>query len=135
MVAAAFLPSRVLPLMAALLVLPASAGIFRCTSPDGAVTYQQSACPASDAPRVIDAPASYPDVDPAERRRLFEREAELDRRLEAWRERESRETIARATQPAPQSTALPEPQATWVLAPVARGNRLARGRHAFQRGS
>ena len=91
--------------LAAVLALPAAAEIFRCTSPGGAVSYQQAACPESNASRVVDVPLSYPNADPAQRQQLFAREAALDRRLEARRERESREAIARAEQAAAQAAA------------------------------
>ena len=91
--------------LAAVLALPAGAEIFRCTSPAGAVSYQQAACPDSNASRVVDVPSSYPGIDPSQRRQLFAREAALDRRLEARRERESREAIARAEQAAAQAAA------------------------------
>lgn len=89
------LRAAALAALAAALATPAGAEIFRCTSPDGAVSYQQAACPASSAARVVDVPSSYPNADPAQRQQLFAREAALDRRLEAQRERESREAIAR----------------------------------------
>jgi len=90
----------------ALAATPACAEIFRCTSPAGSVTYQQDPCGASENAARIDVPASYPAPDSAERQRLFAREAALDQRLEAERERWSREAIAHAMQPAP----APEPE-------------------------
>ena len=77
----------------------ARAEIFRCTATDGAVTYQEIPCPASERGSVLEVPASFPPVDTASRDRLFAREASLDQRLEAERDRESRETIARLSQP------------------------------------
>jgi Domain of unknown function (DUF4124) len=72
----------------------AAAAIFRCTEPGGSVTYQESPCPDSSAGRTLDVPAEYPAIDPRQRDSLLTREAALDQRLEARRERESRETIA-----------------------------------------
>ncbi|HXZ48576.1 MAG TPA: DUF4124 domain-containing protein [Usitatibacter sp.] len=87
---------------------PASAEVFRCTAPDGSVSYQQLPCPAKESSRALDIPSSFPAPDVQERARLFEREAALDRRLEAWRERVSREEIARAMQPPAPPAAQPE---------------------------
>jgi len=90
------------PLEAALLAIaalaPASAGaeIFRCVAPGGAVTYQEIACGGSHAESRPAIPSEYPPVNEAERSRLFAREAALDSRLEARRERETREQLARA---------------------------------------
>ena len=84
---------------AALAATPASAAIFRCTAADGSVSYQETECSAADQSHVMDVPTQYPTADPAERARLFEREAALDRRLEAQRERDSREAVTRAMQP------------------------------------
>jgi hypothetical protein len=72
----------------------ASAQILRCTAPDGAVTYQQTPCEGRDG-RIINVPTEYPAPNVAERERLFAREAQLERRLEAQRERESREWATR----------------------------------------
>jgi hypothetical protein len=101
--------------------LPAHAAIYRCTSPSGEVSYQQTACAGHDEARVVEVPESYPAADSTERERLFAREAALDRRLEAERERESREAMARAAAeaaaaPAP---APPEaqPQIGWIVPP------------------
>jgi hypothetical protein len=94
--------------------LPAAAEIYRCTSKGGAVTYQQIPCAASERATVLDLPGSYPAADPQERQRLFEREAALDRRLEAQRERDSREAVARAMQPPPQIIPA-QPQLIWAL--------------------
>jgi len=76
--------------------------------------------------RVVDVPASYPSADPAERERLFRREAELDRRLEARRERESRETIARAAQPPAVDAQPPDPQVVLFVPPFSRPARHSR---------
>lgn len=97
--------------LAAALAMPAGAEIFRCTSPRGDVSYQQAACPAMSASRVVDVPSSYPNADPMQRQQLFEREAALDRRLEARRERETREAIARDAQAAAEAAAQSQQQA------------------------
>ncbi len=108
-------------LACAVLACPARADIYRCTDASGAVTYQQSACDAPDAKR-LDIAESYPPVASGERERLLAREAALDRRLEARRERESREALARAAlqaavAPVPEAAA-PEPGIGWVLTPA-----------------
>jgi len=89
----------------------AHADVFRCTSATGAVTYQEVPCAADQAVRLVDVPERYPAANLAERDRLFQREAALDRRLEAERERESRETLARLSRPVPAEAQSPEPQA------------------------
>ncbi len=99
----------------ALSALPATAEIYRCTAKSGAVTYQQIPCPASESVTVLDLPATFPAADPQERQRLFEREAALDRRLEAQRERDNREAVARAMQPPPPQVVPEEPQLIWAL--------------------
>ncbi len=111
----------------ALAVCPVQAEIFRCTSPAGAVSYQQTECAASETARKIDVPSAYPAADPAERDRLFAREAALDRRLEAERDRWNREAIAHAMQPAP----APQPEATDVPTIVWAAPPIAFHRHAF----
>jgi hypothetical protein len=90
---------RAILVAAACVALPAGAAIFRCTAADGSVSYQEIECAATDKSRVMDVPTQYPNTDTAERQRLFEREAALDRRLEAQRERDSREAVAHAMQP------------------------------------
>lgn len=78
-----------------LLAGPAQAAeIFRCTAPGGAVSYQETPCPDPSTARTLDVPAVYPAIDSQQREGLLQREAALDQRLEARRERESRETIA-----------------------------------------
>lgn len=118
----------VLAALASTCALQAGADIVRCTAPDGEVTYQQSACPASSAARVIEVPSTYPNADPLERQRLFEREAALDRRLEAQREREAREEIARGAQQAAGQAQAPEPPQVLWLPPLAHAPRFARSR-------
>jgi hypothetical protein len=88
----------------------AHAEVFRCTSAAGAVTYQEVPCAAGQAVRIVDLPERYPAANLAERERLFQREAALDRRLEAERERRNREAIARTSQPAPAEAQAPDPQ-------------------------
>ena len=90
---------RAVIVAAACLALPAGAAIFRCTATDGSVSYQGIECPAAENARTVNVPEQYPQVDSAARDRLFAREAELDRRLEAQRERDSREAVSRAMQP------------------------------------
>jgi hypothetical protein len=108
---------KALPLLAVLAfcALPAAAEIYRCTAKGGAVTYQQFPCSASEGVTVLDLPASFPPVDGEARQRLFEREAALDRRLEAQRERDTREAVARAMQPPPPQIIPEEPQLIWAL--------------------
>jgi hypothetical protein len=112
-------PLAILVLALALAPFPARPEIFRCTSAGGAVTYQQDPCDAHANARVIDVPDAYPAANSAERERLFAREAALDRRLEAARERWSREAIAQAMQPAPAPEASAPPEVVWIAPPFA----------------
>jgi len=82
--------------LAALSPAIAAAEIFRCVAAGGAVTYQEISCGDSRLESRPAIPSEYPPVNEAERSRLFAREAALDNRLEARRERESREHVARA---------------------------------------
>jgi hypothetical protein len=115
---------RALPLLGAALLASAFAAhaeIYRCTSPAGQVTYQQSPCASREDAKRLDIPETYPEIATDRRARLLAQEAELDRRLEAQRERESREAMARAAAepPAPAAReAAPEPQIAWMLPPV-----------------
>jgi hypothetical protein len=73
-----------------------AAEIFRCVAPSGGVTYQEIPCIGSHAESRTAIPSEFPPVNEAERNRLFAREAALDSRLEARRERDTRELLARA---------------------------------------
>jgi hypothetical protein len=85
----------------------ACAGVIRCTAPDGSVTYQDSACPGGAKMQATDIQTDYPPPNDAERARILQREAELERRLEARREKEDqlaamRMASAPASPPVPQ---------------------------------
>jgi len=81
---------------------PANAAVFRCTAADGGITYQDAPCAGADAAQATDIPTQFPPVNEAERARILQREAELEARLEARRERESREASLRSVAaPAP----------------------------------
>src|SRR6185436_12414781 len=79
------------------LALPATAAaeIVRCAAPDGRVTYQQIPCESGTEARV-GIPSEYPAPNSTERDRLLAREAALDRRLEAERERWQQDAALRA---------------------------------------
>lgn len=84
---------RVALALAACLAAPCigAQDIVRCKDARGAVTYQPAPCPdrtEESRPRI---PGSYPEPNKAESQRIFEREAALDRRLEARRDRELQE--------------------------------------------
>jgi hypothetical protein len=88
----------------------AHAAVFRCTADDGRVTYQDTACAPTDEAVATGIPTQYPPVNDAERARILEREAELERRLEARRERAAREAAVRiATAPPEPAPPPPEP--------------------------
>ncbi|APV49290.1 hypothetical protein BWI17_06095 [Betaproteobacteria bacterium GR16-43] len=57
--------------------------VFRCTAPDGKVTYQQSPCPKAAEERKVDATPANADFDPGERERLLKAGDEAGKRLEA----------------------------------------------------
>lgn len=67
--------------------------VFRCTV-GGSVTYQELPCVESAREEKLGLPSSFPEVNTARRDELLAREAALDKRLEAERERLSREKIA-----------------------------------------
>lgn len=101
--------------------LAAELEVYKCTAPDGAVTYQQFPCATPQAVR-LDVPAVYPSSDPAERERLFQREAALDQRLEAQRDRLSAEAIARISRPEPVFLAPPAAGPLFIIPPWVRHN-------------
>jgi hypothetical protein len=81
-----------------LLLLAASAqaaDIFRCTTPGGAVTYQQEPCEGAASGHAVNIASIYPDTNGAERDRLLQREAALDARLMKRAEIDAAERIAR----------------------------------------
>jgi hypothetical protein len=65
--------------------------IVRCKDERGSITYQPAPCPDRTEERVARIPSSFPEPNKAESQRIFEREAALDRRLEARRDRELQE--------------------------------------------
>ena len=67
--------------------------IFRCVGAGGAISYQQMPCEAAGG--VARVPTEFPPANSAERERIFQREADMYRRLEAQRDRQLAETIAR----------------------------------------
>jgi hypothetical protein len=74
----------------------AAAGIYRCTSPAGGVTYQETACEGAASGGPAGIPTSFPEVNTAEHDRLLRQVAQLeDRELRRY-EIDSRERIAQA---------------------------------------
>ena len=90
----------------------ASAAVYRCTDPDGRVTYQDSECSAAARAQATDIPTDFPPPNEAERARILKQEAELEQRLEARREREAREAALRMASAPPPPAAAPEPRYT-----------------------
>jgi hypothetical protein len=85
-----------LAVLAALAAAPAAAQpVFRCTSPDGKVTYQQAPCPKTDQERKVDATPANTDFDPAQRDELLRKGEEAGRRLEERAAREAEEARLR----------------------------------------
>lgn len=82
------LRSSLIALLAAAAGAVSADEIVRCKAPGGNVTYQLGPCPErSEESRPLIA-SEFPEPNKAESRRIFEREAALDRRLEARRDRE-----------------------------------------------
>jgi hypothetical protein len=82
----------ILALAAALLAHGAAAqDIVRCKDARGSVTYQPGPCPERTQESRPQIAMSYPEPNKAESARIFEREAALDKRLEARRDRELQE--------------------------------------------
>jgi hypothetical protein len=68
---------------AALLAADATAAeldVFKCTTREGAVTYQPLPCPLSSVEKRIEMPPFSAGFDPSEGGNVFKREAEMDRR-------------------------------------------------------
>jgi len=75
---------KVLVLFAFAMAGPVAAQeVFRCTAPDGKVTYQQSPCPKATEERKVDATPANQDFDPSQRERLLKAGDEAGKRLEA----------------------------------------------------
>jgi len=70
-------------------------GIYRCTAPGGAVTYQETACDGSSTGGVANIPTGYPDFNVVEHERILQREAVLDQRMLERYRIDSAERIAR----------------------------------------
>jgi len=82
--------------LAALAGTPAGAQqVFRCTSPDGKVTYQQAPCAKSDEERKVDATPANTDYDASQREELLRKGDEAGRRLEERAAREAEEARQR----------------------------------------
>ena len=88
-------------LLLGLVVLVADAGaqeFFRCTGPDGKVTYQQTSCAATSVEQKIDATPANTDYDPSQRERILREGAEAGRKLEARAAKEEEERRKREEQ-------------------------------------
>jgi septal ring factor EnvC (AmiA/AmiB activator) len=83
--------------LALLTALPAVAQeVFRCTSADGKVTYQQAPCPKTSDERKVDATPANTDFDLSKREQLLKQGEEAGRRLEARAAEERAEQQRRA---------------------------------------
>ena len=56
---------------------------YRCTAPDGKVTYQQAPCPAAAGERKVDVTPANPTIDPGKRDEILRKGEEAGKRLEA----------------------------------------------------
>jgi len=82
-----------------LLLLASLAGaqeVYRCTSPGGSVTYQQSPCPKASEERKVDATPANTDFDLSQREKLLKQGEEAGKRLEARAAAEEAERRRRA---------------------------------------
>ena len=78
--------------LATLWTLSAQANdIVRCKAAGGGITYQPAPCPDRTEESPTRIATAYPEPNKAESQRIFEREAALDKRLEARRDRELQE--------------------------------------------
>ena len=88
--------SRFLFLLLLSAAMGAGAQIYRCTGAKGAITYQEIPCGAAEQSRTMDIPATFPEVNMAERNRLLQREAALEARQTERMRIESAERVALA---------------------------------------
>jgi hypothetical protein len=69
---------------------------FRCTSPEGKVTYQETPCPKTSDERKVDTTPANTDFDPAARDKLLKQGEDAGKRLEARAAQEEAERRRRA---------------------------------------
>lgn len=89
----------------------AAQGAFRCTAPDGAVTYQQAPCPKASEERKVDTTPANTDFDPKGREQLLKQGEEAGKRLEARAAEEEAQRRRRAEQRAKEEKREREAQA------------------------
>ena len=88
-------------LLLGLAVLGADVGaqeVFRCSAPDGKVTYQQAPCPTSSAETKVDATPANTGYDPSKREQILREGAEAGKKLEARAAAEAEAQRKRAEQ-------------------------------------
>ena len=114
--------------------LPAAAEIYRCHTREG-TTYQQLPCDDKAVGGVSGIPTEFPPANTEARERLFQREADLYKRLEAQRDRQVQEAALRAASEERAlererlaAAAAAAAQPAWVVIP--RPSRYARTREA-----
>lgn len=107
--------------LAAAAVQAGAAAIYRCTAPDGAVTYQETACAGEATGAPVNIPSAYPDFNVVERDRILQREALLDARLLRRAELDSAERIARDDRIAREKEAAAELAAAEAMAAAGGG--------------
>ena len=69
---------------------------YRCTSPDGKITYQQSPCPQASEERKVDVTPANTTIDPGKRDELLKKGDEAGRKLEARAAEEDAARVRRA---------------------------------------
>ena len=88
-------------LLLILAALAADAGaqeFFRCTAPDGKVTYQQAPCPKASTETKVDATPANTDYDASKREEILRKGDEAGKKLEARAAKEEEERRKRAEQ-------------------------------------
>jgi Skp family chaperone for outer membrane proteins len=79
--------------------MPAAAQeFFRCTTPDGKVTYQQAPCAKTDEQRKVDATPANTDYDASKREEVLRKGEEAGKRLEERAAKEAEERRLREEQ-------------------------------------
>jgi hypothetical protein len=71
---------------------------FRCTAPDGKISYQQTPCPKASEERKVDATPANTDYDPGQRERVLKQGEEAGKRLEERAAKEEAERKRREEQ-------------------------------------
>ena len=121
-------------LAAAVLSAAPALAVYKCRAPEGSLTYQELPCAGSEQALEARIPSDFPVPNLAERDRTLQREAALDRRLEAQRDRLTAESIARISRPEPVAAPVEPAAVVWWPAayPTLRGIHRPQPRNAMR---